>query len=43
MVEEKPGKTPDQEGGVGTEKDGAEVAGRRKRVLYTCWKCGSNN
>ena len=40
---EKPGKGP---GGIGLEKDdaqGAEVAGRAKRILYICWNDGAGN
>jgi hypothetical protein len=41
--EAKPGKGL---GGIGLEKDdaqGAEVAGRTKRILVTCWNDGAAN
>jgi hypothetical protein len=41
--EAEPGKG---NGGAGLEKDdaqGAEVAGRAKRILYTCWNDGAGN
>jgi predicted RNA-binding Zn-ribbon protein involved in translation (DUF1610 family) len=46
MAEGKPEKKPGGKGGVGKEKnesEGAEVAGRGKQVIYTCWQCGSTN
>jgi hypothetical protein len=44
MADEKTGKKPDQEGGIGTEKEGTEEAGGRyRRVLYTCWRDGAAN
>ena len=47
MADEKTGRKPDKEGGVGTEKDEAESAeagGRyRHRLLYTCWRDGAGN
>jgi hypothetical protein len=39
-------KQDKREGGVGMEKDDtqdAEVAGRAKRILYTCWNDGAAN
>jgi hypothetical protein len=45
MADDKSGKKPDQEGGSGTEKeaDGAEAGGRRRTLLYTCWRDGAGN
>jgi len=46
MVDEKPEKKPEGKGGTGKEKDesaGAEVAGRGKRLILTCWQCGATN
>jgi predicted RNA-binding Zn-ribbon protein involved in translation (DUF1610 family) len=46
MAEEKPERKPDGKGGAGKEKnesEGAEVAGRGKRVLYICPFCGAQN
>ncbi|MEY2539284.1 MAG: hypothetical protein QOG67_3024 [Verrucomicrobiota bacterium] len=43
---EKTDKQPDGPGGVGKEKDdaaGAEVAGRSKLLLWTCFNDGAGN
>jgi hypothetical protein len=45
MTEELKGN-PEGKHSVGSEKDdagGAEVAGRGKKLLYTCFSCGSGN
>jgi hypothetical protein len=39
-------KQPEGKGGIGDEKDnseGAEVAGRGRKVLYTCFNDGAGN
>lgn len=45
MADEAAGKKPDQEGGGGTEKDAdaGEAGGRRRGLLYTCWRDGAGN
>jgi hypothetical protein len=46
MAEEKTERTPEGKGGVGKEKEesaGAEVAGRQRQLLYTCFNDGAGN
>ncbi len=44
MAEEKPGEQREGKGGIGTEEpDSSEVAGRGKKLLYTCYNDGAGN
>lgn len=47
MADEKIGKKPDKDGGVGAEKDhpeNTEDGGRSgSKLLYTCWRDGAGN
>jgi hypothetical protein len=46
MSEEEAGKKPEAPSYVGKEKDdgdGAEVVGRGRKLLYTCFLCGAGN
>jgi hypothetical protein len=46
MTETKPERTPEGKGGPGKEKEesaDAEVAGRSKGLLYTCFNDGAGN
>jgi hypothetical protein len=46
MADEKTGKRPDKEGGLGKENAGpetAEAGPRSKRMAYTCWNDGASN
>lgn len=46
MAEEKTGRKPDKEGGLGTENAGpetAEASPRSKRMAYTCWNDAAPN
>jgi hypothetical protein len=44
MAEEKTGKKPNVEGGSGGETgSSAEVAGRTRQLIYTCFNCGAGN
>jgi len=44
MRDEKIGKKPNDEGGLGIEMpNAAEVAGRERQLMYYCFNCGAGN
>jgi len=46
MAKEPMEKKPEGKGGIGKEKDesgNAEVAGRKRQLLYTCFNDGAGN
>ena len=46
MAEAKADENPDGKGGAGKEKDeseGAQVSGRGRQLIYTCFQCGAQN
>jgi hypothetical protein len=46
MAEAKADKNPEGNGGAGREKDvseGAQVSGRGRQLIYTCFQCGAQN